>query len=84
MGMHVCYENVYAQQLQVEGVQGAVVGVRRRIRRDEDPSSGLASLRTSKLFLRIARVRRNEAPLPDESACSRRVIGVLCMCNWNL
>ena len=84
MCVHVCYENVYAQQLQVEGVQGAVAGVRRRIRRDEDPSSGLASLRTSKLFLRIARVRRNEAPLPDESVCSRRVIGVLCMCNWNL
>ena len=39
--------------------QGAVVGVGRRIRRDEDRSSGLASLRTSKLFLTIARVRRN-------------------------
>ena len=42
------------------------------LRRDEVPSSGLASLRTSKLFLRVARVRRNEAPLPDESVCSRR------------
>ena len=51
---------------------GAVAGVRPRIRRDEDPSSGLASLRTSKLFSRIARVRRNEVPLPDESVCGRR------------
>ena len=50
----------------------AVAGVGRSFRRDEDPSSGLASLRTSELFLRIARVRRNEAPLPDESVCSRR------------
>ena len=51
---------------------GAVAGIGRRLRRDEDPSSGLTSLRTSELFLRIARVRRNEAPLPDESVCSRR------------
>ena len=54
------------------GVLGAVAGTGRRLRRDEDPSSGLASLRTSELFLRIARVRRNEAPLLDESVCSRR------------
>ena len=52
--------------------QGAVAWTGRRLRQDEDPSSGLASLRTSELFLRIARVRRNEAPLPDESICSRR------------
>ena len=43
--------------------QGAIAGTGpSRLRRDEDPSSGLASLRTSELFLRIA---RNEAPLPD-------------------
>ena len=53
-------------------LQGSVAGVGRRLRRGEDPSSGLASLRTSELFLRIARVRRNEAPLSDESVCSRR------------
>ena len=51
---------------------GAVAGVRRRIRRDEDPSSGLASLRTSELLLRIAGVRRNEAPRRNESPYSLR------------
>ena len=51
---------------------GAVVGVRRRIRRDEDTSSGLASLRTSELLLRIAGVRRNEAPRRNESPYSLR------------
>ena len=56
----------------VIGLLGAVAGTGRRLRRDEDPSSGLASLRTSELFLRIARVRRNEAQLSDESVCSRR------------
>ena len=51
---------------------GAVAGVRRRIRRDEDTSSGLASLRTSELLLRIAGVRRNEAPRRNESPYSLR------------
>ena len=52
--------------------QGAVVGVGRRIRLDEDSSSGLASLRTSELLLRIAGVRRNEAPRRNESPYSLR------------
>ena len=51
---------------------GAVVGVGRRIRLDEDSSSGLASLRTSELLLRIAGVRRNEAPRRNESPYSLR------------
>ena len=54
------------------GMLGAVAGVRRRIRRDEDRSSGLASLRTSELLLRIAAVRRNEAPRRNESPYSLR------------
>ena len=53
-------------------LQGAVVGVGRRIRLDEDSSSGLASLRTSELLLRIAGVRRNEAPRRNESPYSLR------------
>ena len=52
--------------------QGAVVGVGRSIRLDEDSSSGLASLRTSELLLRIAGVRRNEAPRRNESRYSLR------------
>ena len=52
--------------------QGAIAGTGSRLHRDEDPSSRLASLRTRELFFRIARARRNEAPLPDESVCSRR------------
>ena len=51
---------------------GPVVGVGRRIRLDEDSSSGLASLRTSELLLRIAGVRRNEAPRRNESPYSLR------------
>ena len=53
-------------------LQGAVVGVGRRIRLDEDSSSGLASLRTSELLLRVAGVRRNEAPRRNESPYSLR------------
>ena len=52
--------------------QGSVVGAGRRIRLDEDSSSGLASLRTSELLLRIAGVRRNEAPRRNESPYSLR------------
>ena len=56
----------------VERLLGAVVGVGRRIRLDEDSSSGLASLRTSESLLRIAGVRRNEAPRRNESPYSLR------------
>ena len=58
---------------------GAVAGVRHRIRRDEDTSSGLASLRTSELLLRIAGVRRNEAPRRNELPYSLRGTGALRM-----
>ena len=53
-------------------LQGAVAGIGRSLRRDEDPSSRLASLRTREVFYRIVRVRPNEAPRLNDSVYSRR------------
>ena len=71
-GVLICYTVYFSNLVDIPSTPGAVAGVRRRIRRDEDPSSGLASLRTSKLLLRIAGVRRNEAPRRNESPYSLR------------
>ena len=51
---------------------GAVAGIGRSLRRAEDPSSRLASLRTREVFYRIVRVRPNEAPRLNDSVYSRR------------
>ena len=51
---------------------GPVAGTGRRLGRDEDPTSRLASLSPSELYFRVARQRRNVARHLDDPVYSHR------------
>ena len=61
-------------------ITGSIAGTGRRLGRDEDPTSRLASLRTSEYYFRVAHRRRNEALRQNEQSIRVGVTDALRMC----